>query len=69
MKLYQKKYPVHDNAKYVVDYVYDGEGEFNYYYQLVRMKDGAILYANKDRNYVILDCWKRGLKFEEVAFI
>ena len=69
MKLYQNKYPVPDGTKYVVDYVYDGEGDFNYYYQLVRMKDGAILYANKDQNCVILDCWKRGLKFEEVAFI
>ena len=69
MKLYQGKYPVSDNAKYVVDYVYDGEGEFNYYYQLVRLSDNAILYANKDRDNIILDCWERGINHKEVAFI
>ncbi len=69
MKLYQNKYPVPDKAKYVVDYVCDGEGDFNYYYQIVRIKDNAILYANKDKYNIICECWKRGLKFEEVAFI
>lgn len=70
MKLFQNKYPISDNAKYVVDYVYDSpKGEPNFYYQLVRLKDNAILCAYYDKKDVIIEAWSMGIKKEEVAFI
>ena len=69
MKLYMNKYPVKDSAKYVVDYVYDQPGSCNYYYQLVRIKDNAILYSNPDQTLVKMEAWKMGIKFDEVSFI
>lgn len=69
MKFYQKKYPISDTAEYVVDYVYENvEGE-NSYFQLVRLSDNAILYANKDRNNIIIYCWKAGIACNKVSFI
>lgn len=68
--LYQNKYPVPATAKYVIDYVCDKPfGEPNFYYQIVRIKDNAILYANTDRNNVIMECWKLGIPYNETAFI
>lgn len=52
MKLYQEKYPISDDAKYVVDYVYDNPSGENYYYQIVRLCDNAILYANPDKKCI-----------------
>jgi len=70
MRLYQTKYPVSDKAKYVCDYVYDNpEGMENYYYQLVRLSDNAILCAYKDKKDVIIEAWSMGIKAEEVSFI
>lgn len=70
MRLYQNKYPISDKAKYVCDYVYDNpEGMENYYYQLVRIKDGAILCAYKDKKDIIIDAWSMGIRKEEVSFI
>lgn len=69
-KLFKNKYPIPATAKYVIDYVYDNApGEPNYYYQIVRVKDDAILYANPDKNNVIAECWKRGIPYNETAFI
>lgn len=69
-KLYQNKYPIPATAKYVIDYVYDNApGESNFYYQIVRIKDDAILYANVDKNNIIAECWKRGIPYNETAFI
>ena len=69
-KLYQNKYPIPATAKYVIDYVYDNApGEPNFYYQIVRIKDDAILYANADKNNIIAQCWKRGIPYNETAFI
>lgn len=69
-KLYQNKYPVPATAKYVIDYVYDRPyGELNFYYQIVRIENGTILYANPDRNNVIMECWKLGISYNETAFI
>lgn len=69
IKFYQNKYPVKGTAKYVVDYVYNNNGASNYYYQLVRLADNLILYANADRNNVCIYAWKTGIKFDEVSFI
>lgn len=69
MKLYQGKYPIHDGAKYVCDYVYDNPSGTNYYYQLVRLSDNAILCAYERVNDIKLDCWRMGIAKAEVAFI
>ncbi len=69
-KLFRGKYPIPMAAKYVIDYVYDNApGEPNFYYQIVRIKDDAILYANADRNNVIMECWKMGIPYSETASI
>ena len=69
MKFYQKKYPISDTAEYVVDYVYENVGCGNFYFQLVRLSDNAILYANKDMNNIIVYCWKAGIAYNKVSFI
>lgn len=38
MKLYDNKYPISDNAEYVVDYIYDNPSGANFYFQLIRLK-------------------------------
>lgn len=39
---------------YYIDYIYDRpNGEENFYYQLVRKSDGAILFAHKDLKEVL----------------
>ena len=66
MRLYQNKYPISDNAKYVVDYVYqNGLG----YYQLVRLVDNAILRSYLSVTDIIVDCWDLGIDRNDVAFI
>lgn len=69
MKLYQDKYPIHDNAEYVVDYMYDNPTGENYYFQLVHLSDNAILCAYKEQSAIILHCWTVGIPKEKVAFI
>ena len=69
MKLYDNKYPISDNAEYVVDYVYDNSNGANFYFQLVRLKDNAILCAHKSKTDIILHCWSVGIPKEKVAFI
>lgn len=69
-KLYLNKYSVPATAKYVVDYVYDNPiGCPNFYFQLVRIKDNLILYANPDLNNVIMECTKLAIPYNETAFI
>ena len=69
MKLYDNKYPIPDEAEYVVDYVYNPTDSANFYYQLVRLKDDAILYSPERRTDIILYCWSVGIPKEKVAFI
>lgn len=69
MKFYQDKYPINDNAEYVVDYVYNNTSGENYHFQLVRLLDNAILCAHKKQTEIILYCWSVGIPKEKVAFI
>lgn len=69
MKLYQNKYPISDTAEYVVDYVYDNPTGVNYYFQLVRLSDEAILCAFQDVKDVMIHCWQVGIPKAKVAFI
>lgn len=41
----------------------------NGYYQLVRIKDSAILYTNEDLNNVRVFCWEDGIKFDDVILL
>lgn len=68
-KLFHGKYPIPQTAEYVVDYVCDmPEGE-NFYYQLVRVKDDAILCSYKKQEMVCIEAWKIGIPYSKVAFI
>ena len=68
-KLYNNKYTISDNAEYVVDYVYDNPSGANFYFQLVRLKDNAILCAHESQTDIIMYCWSAGIPKEKVAFI
>ena len=69
MRLYQNKYPISDKAEYVIDYVYDNPSGANFYYQLVRLSDDAILFANQNLNNVMLHCWRYGIAYDKVSII
>lgn len=68
-KLFHGKYPIPETAKYVVDYVCDNTSGANFYYQLVRVKDDAILFAYEKQELVCMEAWKQGIPYNEVAFI
>lgn len=69
-KLYKDKYPIPETAEYVIDYIYDNDpGELNYYFQIVRIKDNAILYTAATINLIIVECWKRGIPYNKTVFI
>lgn len=70
MKLYENKYPISESAEYVCDYVYSNTiGHENYYYQLVRLRDNAILCSYKDKARVIAHCLHVGISKNKVSFI
>ena len=56
-------------AHYVIDYVYDNPGGINFYHQLVRQSDNAILYANENLDNVFLRCWELGIKQNDVVVL
>ena len=56
-------------AHYVIDYVYDNPGGINFYHQLVRQSDNAILYANENLDNVFLRCWELGIKHNDVVVL
>lgn len=69
MKFYQNKYPISDNVEYVIDYIYDNPAGENYYYQLVRLCDNAILYASRNIDDIIVQCWRVGITKKQVSII
>lgn len=68
MRLYLNKYPISDNAEYVVDYIFNSSTCVSYY-QLVRIKDDAILCTGASITYIMLHCWNVGILKQKVAFI
>lgn len=68
MKLYHGKYPIEDKDEYVIDYVYSEQIE-TFYYQLVRIEDDAILCSAMSQDYIMLECWKRGIPYSKTAII
>lgn len=55
--------------KYEINYVcpIDPYGKQLFYFQIERVSDGAILYANESQANCFLECWKRGISYNEVA--
>ena len=54
---------------YFIEYVcpIDAYGNQSFYYQLVRTKDCAILYANEDIKNVLIQCWQRNILHTDVT--
>ncbi len=51
---------------YFIEYItYKGGTDF--YFQLVRTSDLAILYSNKSYHNVIVECWRRDINKNEVT--
>ena len=68
-RLFKNKYPISIDAEYVIDYVYDNIEGSNFYHQLIRLKDGAILYANEKLNNVKDWCWANGIPYNKTSII
>ena len=58
-----------NGKKYELNYVSntDPYGKRLFYFHIERISDGAILYANESQNNCFLECWKRGINYNEVA--
>lgn len=56
-------------TKFFIEYVYpfDAYGNQSFYYQLVRTKDCAILYANEELTNVQLYCWLNDISKNDVS--
>ena len=57
------------NYKYIIDYIYNNKTGINYYYQIVRNSDGAILYANESIDNIFIRCWELGITCNEVVVL
>ena len=53
-------------AHYEISPVTDSR-DFVLYYQIIRRKDDAILYANEDLNNCCLQAWALGLNYHDVV--
>ena len=56
-------------TKYYVDYIYNNPSGENFYFQLVRTSDDAILYANSNIDNIKIMCWELGINKEDVVFL
>lgn len=52
-------------SKYYIDYIYDNPSGANFYHQLVRRADNAILYANPNLDFVKIRCLE--VKFNPIT--
>lgn len=57
------------DSKYYIDYIYNNPTCNNFYHQLVRRSDGAILYANPNLDYVFAHCFKIGINKDEIIIL
>lgn len=57
------------DAPYYIDYIYDKDLSSEPYFQLVRRKDDAILYANSNLDFVKLRCWELGIKKDDIVIL
>ena len=56
-------------TRYVIDYIYNNTNGINFYYQLVRRSDDAILYANQNLDNVFIRCWELGITCNDVVIL
>ena len=56
-------------TRYVIDYIYNNKTGINFYHQLVRQSDGAILYANQNLDNVFIRCWELGIPCNDVVIL
>nr|DAR52632.1 MAG TPA: hypothetical protein [Caudoviricetes sp.] len=56
-------------SKYYIDYIYDNPSGANFYHQLVRRADNAILYANPNLDFVKIRCWELGISKDDVVIL
>ncbi len=68
MRLYHSKYPISESTEYVIDYIYDSCSSTQYY-QLVRVKDDAILLSSEFLTDLMLACWYRDIPKSKVSII
>lgn len=54
---------------YYIDYIYNNPSGENFYYQLVRRRDDAILYANPNLDFVKLRCWELGISKDDIVIL
>jgi hypothetical protein len=55
--------------KYRIEWHIGNVFDENGYYQLIRIKDSAILYTNENLNNVKVFCWEDGIKFDDVILL
>lgn len=58
-----------EKSKYFIDYIYDNPSGHNFYHQLVRRKDNAILYDNPNLEFVFAYCFKAGINKDDVVVL
>lgn len=57
-------------TKYYIDYICNKVGSIiEAYYQLVRTKDEAILYANESLDNIFLHCFHEGISKDEIVIL
>jgi hypothetical protein len=56
-------------TKYFIDYIYNNPTGSNFYHQLVRRSDNAILYANEKLDNIFIKCWELGITRNEVVVL
>ena len=56
-------------TRYVIDYIHSNKTGINFYHQLVRCSDGAILYANQNLDNVFIRCWELGITCNDVVIL
>ena len=55
-------------TNYYIETVTDNK-DFALYYQVVRRRDEAILYANETLENVFLHCWAMDIKYNDVVLL
>lgn len=56
-------------SKYYIDYIYNNPSGDNFYFQLVRRSDEAILYAKPNLDFVKIRCWELGISKDDVVIL
>lgn len=54
------------NTPYFIEYIHEGDSN-SFYFQLVRTKDEAILYANPEIEFVFSRCFQLGITKEQIT--